>query len=106
MTIVDESVYACRISSQAYSETKTDWRRATSLGLKLKHQIIELPADVSTRCVQLVSMLGLRFGAIDLIESDTDYTFLEINPNGQWAWVEELTGASISSAIARALNGA
>jgi hypothetical protein len=29
--------------------------------------------------------------------------FLEMNPNGQWLWMEQLTGYPISEAIAKAL---
>jgi hypothetical protein len=37
--------------------------------------------------------MGLVFGCIDLILTpDNRYVFLEINPMGQWQWVENLTG--------------
>jgi len=46
----------------------------------------------------------LRFSAIDLVEAtDGDFWFLEANPNGQWAWIEQRTGAPVSAAIATAL---
>jgi len=51
--------------------------------------------------VRVVEALGLCFGAIDLIVTpDDDHVFLEVNPNGQWLWIEELTGLPISHAIA------
>jgi hypothetical protein len=31
--------------------------------------------------------------------------FFEINPNGQWAWLEELSGAPIGEALAHELAG-
>ncbi len=35
--------------------------------------------------------LGLNFGAIDMILTPAgEYVFLEINPNGQWAWIQQL----------------
>jgi glutathione synthase/RimK-type ligase-like ATP-grasp enzyme len=44
--------------------------------------------------------LGLNFGAVDMILTpDGRYVFLEINPNGQWGWVEDLTGMPISEEI-------
>jgi glutathione synthase/RimK-type ligase-like ATP-grasp enzyme len=31
----------------------------------------------------------LKFGAIDLILTPAgEYVFLEVNPNGQWAWLD------------------
>ena len=70
----------------------------------LHHEAILLPAEVSERCVALVQQLGLQYGAIDLILDEDDcYTFLEINPNGQWAWIENLTHLPISKEIANLL---
>ena len=38
-----------------------------------------------------MSDLGLRFGRLDLMTKDKscqETTFLEVNPNGQWAWLD------------------
>lgn len=52
------------------------------------------------KCINLVKDLNLRFGAIDLVcDLDGDYWFLEINPNGQWAWIENQTKLPIASSI-------
>lgn len=49
---------------------------------------------------------GLRFAAIDLARrTDGGYTFFELNPNGQWAWVEQMTGLPLRAALANELNG-
>lgn len=34
-----------------------------------------------------------------ILTPDGRYVFLEINPNGQWAWIEETTGLPISEAL-------
>jgi hypothetical protein len=40
----------------------------------------------------------LHFGAIDLAQRpDGGFTFFEVNPNGQWAWVEQRTGLPLRS---------
>ncbi|MNL66725.1 hypothetical protein D3C87_1912350 [compost metagenome] len=50
-------------------------------------------------------MLGLKFGAIDLIQDEYDnFYFLEINPNGQWVWIESDTGLTISDSIINFLS--
>jgi glutathione synthase/RimK-type ligase-like ATP-grasp enzyme len=52
----------------------------------------------------LVQALGQCFGAIDLVlHPERGYVFLEINPNGQWGWIEEFTGLPISAAFAELL---
>ena len=67
---------------------------------KLKFQQTEIPKSIELKCIELVKRLELKFGAIDLIKDKNDnFVFLEINPNGQWAWIEMDTGLQISDAI-------
>lgn len=55
-----------------------------------------MPAHVADACRDLVSSYGLKFGAIDLILDPLgEYHFLELNPNGQWAWIQQNTGQPI-----------
>ena len=105
VTVVGSRVFAVAIDSQAQAEAEVDWRRGD--GLQLGHVIVELPSDITARCVDLVRALDLRFGAIDLVEDrEGRHWFLEINPNGQWAWLETRTGAAIASAIVDELSKA
>lgn len=98
VTVVGERVFAVAIDSQSRSETVTDWRRGSVPDLA--HELVELPTDIEALCILLVQQLDLRFGAIDLVlDTEGRYWFLECNPNGQWAWIENRTGAPISSAI-------
>jgi hypothetical protein len=49
----------------------------------------------------LMSRLGLVYGAIDLRRTPDDAeVFLEINPAGQWLFVEEKTELPITAALA------
>lgn len=98
VTVVGTNVFATAIWSQANLETEVDWRRGTRIDLK--HEKIELEESISLRCIDLVRDLGLKFGAIDFVcDQDGKLWFLEVNPNGQWAWIENLTGYPISRAI-------
>ena len=55
-------------------------------------------------CLKLTKKLELNFSAIDLIlDKNKDYIFLEINPNGQWAWIEKRLGYNISCEIIKLL---
>ena len=43
---------------------------------------------------------GLMFGAFDfIVDQNGDWIFLEINPNGQWLWLEKILGLPISKKI-------
>ena len=93
-----EQVFATAIWSQDNEETETDWRKGSRPDLR--HEKIVLELRVQRQCVKLVQRLGLRYGAIDLVcDRSGKLWFLEINPNGQWAWIENLTGYPIAAAI-------
>jgi len=98
VTVVGERVFATAIWSQDNEETITDWRKGSRPDLR--HEKIVLDRRVERQCVKLVQRLGLRYGAIDLVcDQLGKLWFLEINPNGQWAWIENLTGYPIAAAI-------
>ena len=101
VTVVGDEIFAVRIDSQSNQETMTDWRVGENI---LPHQVITLPDTIQKKCLELLRRLDLQFGAIDFVEiSDGEYIFLEINPNGQWAWIETQTGLPISDTIAKKL---
>ena len=104
VTVVGSRIFAAEILSQEHPSSRVDWR-ATELA-DLPHRALELPAQLEQKCHELLSTLRLRFGAIDLIRTDDDtYWFLEINPNGEWLWIEHALGYPIAAAIASELLG-
>lgn len=104
VTVVGEHVFSVAIHSQSSPETTVDWRRGSNP--TLEHEIITLPEELNAACVALVKKQNLRFGAIDLVLStEGQYFFLECNPNGQWAWIENRTGLPIAAAIVDELQG-
>lgn len=78
-----------------------DWR----LTLKNDIQIndYDLPTSVSSKCRALLDRLGLIFGAIDLVVADGKYWFIEVNPTGEWGWLDQ-PRRSIASSIAKELS--
>lgn len=98
ITVVGNQVFACAIYSQNSEKTLHDWR---NYDLKnTPHEKWNLPNEVEENCLTLVKSYGLPFGAIDMILTpDDEYVFLELNPNGQWAWIEDLTNMPISKAV-------
>ena len=87
-----------RSTPQQTNHTRVNWRRYDHHQTPYREH--RLPRDVAQRCVQLVERLGLCYGAIDMVLTpDGRYVFLEINPNGQYQWIEDFTGLPISDAI-------
>lgn len=100
VTVVGNNIFTASIDSQSDEETKVDWRKK-----KLIFNAVEMPKHVENSCIEMVKKLNLSFGAIDLIkDKEGNYVFLEINPNGQWAWIETQTGLNISEAIIQELT--
>ncbi|MCT4013975.1 hypothetical protein HZQ24_16685 [Elizabethkingia anophelis] len=95
ITIIGEKIFVAGINSQTNEISKIDWRRG-----ELKFYETIIPQKIETMCIALVKKLNLRFGAIDMIkDKNGNFIFLEINPNGQWVWIENETGLKISEAL-------
>ncbi|AYL96527.1 MvdC/MvdD family ATP grasp protein [Mucilaginibacter celer] len=101
VTIVGNEAYAAMIHSQGNIESEIDWRKSSQ---PLPHSIYELPKAEVDRCISLTKRLGLNYGAIDFIlDENENLHFLEINPNGQWAWIENRLNLNISDGITELL---
>jgi glutathione synthase/RimK-type ligase-like ATP-grasp enzyme len=104
ITVVGNKVFPAKIKSQEFDETKIDWRKGSNPMVEFER--IDIPEDLKLKCLNLTKYLHLNFGAIDLIlDTNNSYTFLEINPNGQWAWIEKRLGYDISGEIINILLG-
>jgi glutathione synthase/RimK-type ligase-like ATP-grasp enzyme len=99
VTIVGRRVFAAAIESQSDPEAVIDWRMTANP--KLPHRQIDLPQRVADSLLDLMDSLRLSFAAIDLIKTpDDQYVFLEVNPSGQWLWLDEMLEFGISEAVA------
>lgn len=47
---------------------------------------------------------GYRFGRFDFIRKDGELWFLELNPNGQWAWLDEKNEHGLVSMVAETIK--
>lgn len=102
VTIVGRDVFAVELHSQAAHRTRVDWRRYDEHNMT--HRVHELPERVSGACLEMLARMGLVYGAIDLVLTpEGRYVFLEVNPNGQYQWIEQATGLPISARIATLL---
>lgn len=106
ITVVGKTVFPVAIWSQQHAETSVDWRAWDLAKVDLTHSKFGLPPRVSDRCLALNKALNLRFSCIDMVlTTDGEFYFLEVNPNGQWAWIEDMVGPPIRDAIIDLLAG-
>jgi glutathione synthase/RimK-type ligase-like ATP-grasp enzyme len=62
---------------------------------------VTLDSDLQEKLLALQRKLNLVYGAIDMRRTPAgDYYFLEVNPAGQWEFVEERTQLPITRAMA------
>jgi len=99
VTIIGDQVFAAAVDLR-----DLDYDVDVRMNLNAKHIAHDLPDDVADKLRALMRRLGLVYGAIDLrLTRDGRYVFLEINPAGQFLYVEQQTGQPITAALAARL---
>lgn len=105
VTVIGKEVFSTVISPIDPAAVYVDWRSLDETALK--YEAFTLPPAIRDRCIRTVQAFDLRFGALDIIETpSSEFVFLEINPNGQWAWLEMKTGQPMRSAFIELFDGA
>lgn len=100
ITVVGERVYACEIKKVGDLAERTDWRTGI-LTENLVYTPHSLPNRLSAACISIVRDLKIKFGAFDfMLDCRGNYWFLEVNPNGQWGFIEEQCELPISNGFA------
>jgi hypothetical protein len=84
VTVIKNKVYAVSITSNGLP-IEDDWRLVSKE--LLEYNDIILPENLKKMCVGYLKELGLVFGCIDFIKSNSEYVFIEINPTGEWGWL-------------------
>ncbi|MGH7296857.1 MAG: MvdC/MvdD family ATP grasp protein [Polyangiaceae bacterium] len=101
VTIVGSDIFAAEIHSQDDRATRVDFRRFALTRRVPKHRKANLRPATAERLLRTMRRLRLSFGCADLIVTpDGEDVFLEINPSGQWQWVQQHTGLAIDDALA------
>jgi|TARA_Y100000031_G_scaffold155565_1_gene206726 glutathione synthase/RimK-type ligase-like ATP-grasp enzyme len=106
ITVVGDKIFPVKIYSQEDEVTSLDWRRKPKLNdFDVKMEQTILSQKVKQYIRHYMELINLRYGCIDMIVTENDeYVFLEINPNGQWYFVQLHTEAQIAEAIAELLT--
>jgi glutathione synthase/RimK-type ligase-like ATP-grasp enzyme len=99
VNVFDTQVFAAevRVTSRL---ADVDWR-LDEAATWTSHELPEVEAE---RSRELVALLGLRYGCLDLRRSpEGTYYFFEINPSGQFLFVEADCGQPLAAAMAELL---
>jgi Glutathione synthase/Ribosomal protein S6 modification enzyme (glutaminyl transferase) len=102
VTVIGRHVFSVAIDSQSVVGATEDWRAVNAEDIP--HERHQLPLEIETALLDFNRTYGLEFSTFDLIlDKSGRYVFLECNPNGQWYWLETLTGLPLAGVVADTL---
>ena len=95
VTILGRSVFAVEKSfPRRTAALHVDWRGMHNDAVYREHT---LPAPIIEQSVRLLRELGLVMGMFDFIlDREGNYHFLEVNPQGQFLWTDQLPGIQLN----------
>jgi glutathione synthase/RimK-type ligase-like ATP-grasp enzyme len=98
-TVVGRAIFAMEVDARGSAcaeDCRVDWDNVVRTARR-----VELPSGVAARLRATMDRLGLAYGAFDLRRTDEgEHVFLEVNPTGEWLYVEELSGLPVTNAVA------
>jgi D-alanine-D-alanine ligase-like ATP-grasp enzyme len=87
-------------SPAAYVDYRTDYA-------SLSYELITPPGSVTAGIRHLVSHFGLAYAALDFVITPSgEWFMLELNPAGQYGFIEHATHAPLTAQLADLLTGA
>ncbi|PRW64645.1 MvdC/MvdD family ATP grasp protein [Actinopolyspora mortivallis] len=101
ITAVGDTMTTVCIDAKS-AASHVDWRSDVSA---LHYELIDPPQRVADGVRALMRRFGLLYGALDfVITPEGQWVFLEINPGGQYGWLEAATGTAITDQLADLLT--
>lgn len=98
VTIVGNKIFASKLMNKP---DDNDWHNKPIQDMKLTEY--KLTKEVEDKCLRLLSIMELQYGAIDLLLTKDKVYFLEVNTIGDWRWVEHSTGQNIALEVVNQL---
>ncbi len=97
--VVDDTVIAAGLrADDGEGRQRLDIRRNNMDDVR--YHPIEIDSGMRDAILRLVRSYGLRFSAIDMaVTAAGEWVFFEVNPNGQWAWLDLAGGFDIAQAF-------
>ncbi len=104
ITVVDRDIHAVRLIAQENDGSQRCDVRRNNMD-DVVYQQVNLPTEVENGIRKLMEHYRLRFAAIDMaMDQDGRWVFFEINPNGQWAWLDLVGAVTIGSSFVRSFS--
>ena len=96
--VMGDELFAFEIDSQSSPLSEVDFRGLSPS--RMVHRSHQLPSELCDKMMRFVRSQGLLYSAVDLVHTKAgEYYFLENNPNGQWLWLELMTGVPLTDTL-------
>lgn len=96
-TVFDNIAFSFEIKHKDNLKT-LDWRVLNPD--ELEYKLIDTPKLIQEKILNLMNLLDISFGAFDFAYTKSrKWIFLEVNPNGQWAWLEQMTSVCMTDSL-------
>jgi len=104
LTVLDGEIEAVSLKAEDSDETqRLDIRRNNMSDVTYGQ--ITVPDKVKDALVPYLNSYKLRFAAVDMaVDRTGEWIFFEVNPNGQWAWLDLVGVANIGGMFVRRLR--
>jgi glutathione synthase/RimK-type ligase-like ATP-grasp enzyme len=104
--VMGEKILSAKLNSQDKESARKDWRAAAvEEGGDVEYEAFDLPEPVQAALHRMMRSFEINFASIDLIVTPKgEFVFLDLNPNGQWLWLEEELGLPLVASMANLLT--
>lgn len=84
LTVFGDKLHAYSVNS---THSNVDWRIDYQ---NVTFNKLQVPLEIKDMILEFMQILNLSFGAFDFIlDENNHWIFIEVNPNGQWAWIDQ-----------------
>ncbi len=89
VVVLGQEAFAYKIIQEG--EQHLDFRIGFYLENHLRYEPILLPASLKAKIIRFMDSMNINFASADFAQTaDQEFVFLDLNPSGQWLFIEEV----------------
>jgi hypothetical protein len=104
VVFIRDAVFAFELDRWTLPERVIDWRQARTRNPAQAWRPHRLPPATASSIRQFMEAMALHYGRLDFLLSGETYHFLEVNPNGEWGWLDPNGEAGILDRLVQELS--
>jgi glutathione synthase/RimK-type ligase-like ATP-grasp enzyme len=87
MVVMGRDIFAYKILQEG--EQHFDFRIGFYKENHLRYEPVDIPVELKTKVINLMEAMKINFVSADFVlTADGEFVFLDLNPNGQWLFIE------------------